>query len=87
MLEWLIAKYNTLSTGALCKVDLKKDLLKKLPSPSPSPAKVDLSPDSSTTSLVNGIRFLTATYFIGVVGGRGLVCLATLHCLYSPQIT
>jgi len=32
---------NTLSTGALCKVDLKKDLLKKLPSP--SPAKMDES--------------------------------------------
>jgi len=42
--------------------DLKKDLLAEppSPSPSPSPAKTDLSPDSSTTSLV----FLT--YWVGL---------------------
>jgi len=44
-------------------VDLSEDLLKKPPSPTPSPAKVDLSPDLSsspdlsTTSLFKRFTF------------------------------
>ena len=41
---------NTLSTGALCKVDLKKDLLKKLPSPSPSPESIGSKSASKSKS-------------------------------------
>jgi len=37
--------------------DLKKDLLAEPPSPSPSPAKMELSPDSSTTSLLSRFVF------------------------------